>query len=163
MTKQQSKSSKHDAIEMLAADHKEVQKLFKKFEKAKDDGEKKELVTAACTELTVHSQIEEEIFYPAAREAIEAENIMDEAEVEHTVAKQLVEELKGMEPGDPLYDAKFTVLGEYIKHHIEEEEKQMFPKAKKAKLDLESLGNEMATRKQALLGRPKPSKQSRIN
>jgi hemerythrin superfamily protein len=74
MTKQQSKSSKHDAIEMLVADHKEVQKLFKKFEKAKGDGEKKELVTAACTELTVHSQIEEEIFYPAAREAIEAEN-----------------------------------------------------------------------------------------
>jgi hemerythrin superfamily protein len=151
MTKQQSKPSKHDAIEMLAADHKEVQKLFKKFEKAKDDNEKRELVTATCNDLTVHSQIEEEIFYPAAREAIEAENIMDEAEVEHTIAKQLVEELKSLEPGDPLYDAKFTVLGEYIKHHIEEEEKQMFPKAKKAKLDLESLGNEMAERKQALL------------
>jgi hypothetical protein len=95
--------------------------------------------------------VEEELFYPEAREAIDAMDIMDEAEVEHTVAKQLIEELKVMQPNDPLYDAKFTVLGEYVTHHIKEEQNEMFPKVKKAKINLDSLGEQMAARKLELL------------
>jgi hemerythrin-like domain-containing protein len=100
--------------------------------------------------LTIHSRVEEELFYPALREAIDADDLLDEAEVEHASARQLITELAAMQPGDDLYDAKFAVLGEYVKHHIGEEEHEIFPKAKKAKMDLESLGEEIRTRKQEL-------------
>jgi hemerythrin superfamily protein len=93
--------------------------------------------------LTVHAEAEEEIFYPAAREAIEEQDLLDEAEVEHASAKDLIAQIEAMDSSDPLYDAKVTVLGEYIDHHVEEEEKEMFPKVKKAKLDLEALGEEI--------------------
>ena len=143
-----------NAITLLTQDHKAVQKIFKEFDKLKENGgsdeEKSELVIRACLELTVHAQIEEEIFYPAVRAGIDDEDLMDEADVEHASAKDLIAQLESMEPGDDLYDARFTVLGEYINHHVQEEQDEMFPKAKKAKLDLTALGEEMWLRKQEL-------------
>jgi hemerythrin superfamily protein len=147
--------SEMDAIELLMQDHKKVQKVFKEFEKSKDelgDEEKGGMVRQCCMELKIHTQIEEEIFYPAAREAIEDEDLVDEAEVEHASAKQLIGELEGMEPGDELYDARFTVLGEYVNHHIKEEEHSLFPEVKKAKLDLDELGQRMMQMKEKLQG-----------
>jgi ribosomal protein S15P/S13E len=147
-------ATQYDAIALLTADHKAVQKIFKEFEKLKQhdgsDEEKAELVTRACRELTIHAQIEEEIFYPAIREGIEDDDLMDEAEVEHASAKDLIAQLESMEPGDDLYDAHFTVLGEYINHHVKEEQDEMFPKAKKAKLDLKALGEHLAQHKKEL-------------
>ncbi|MGH8769910.1 MAG: hemerythrin domain-containing protein, partial [Burkholderiales bacterium] len=107
-----------DAIAMLREDHENVQALFKKFELAKDGKTKQNIVRTACEELIVHAQIEEEIFYPAVREAIGEDDLVDEAEVEHASAKQLIAELGAKQPNEPLYDAKFTVLGEYVKHHV---------------------------------------------
>jgi hemerythrin superfamily protein len=136
---------------MLTEDHAKVRKMFKQFEKMKekmDDAEKAELVQQICMELTLHTQIEEEIFYPAAREAIEDQDLMDEAEVEHASAKELISQLQSMEPSDELYDAKVTVLGEYVEHHVKEEEKEMFPKVRKARLDLEHMAEQIEERKQ---------------
>ena len=109
----------------------------------------------------MHTTIEEEIFYPAVREAIDEEDLMDEALVEHAGAKELIEQLEGMSPQDDLYDAKVTVLGEQIDHHASEEEEEMFPKAKKAKLDLQELGAQLTERKEELQGRPALSSSSR--
>ena len=140
-----------NAITLLTDDHATVKKMFKQFEKSHenmDDAEKAELVGQICRELTVHAQVEEEIFYPAAREAIEEQDLLDEAEVEHSSAKELIAQLQGMQPGDELYDAKVTVLGEYVDHHVKEEEKQMFPKVRKARLDLELLAEQIKERKE---------------
>jgi len=140
-----------NAITLLTEDHAKVRKMFKQFEKNHDkleDAEKAELVQQICMELTVHAQVEEEIFYPAAREAIEEQDLLDEAEVEHASVKDLIAQLQGMRPGDELYDAKVTVLGEYVDHHVKEEEKQMFPKVRKARLDLEMLAEQIEERKQ---------------
>jgi len=150
-----SKGSEDDALHILADDHKKVIDLFDEFERMKEDEEtddeaKQVLVETACAELTIHAQVEEEIFYPAARDAIDDMDLLDEAEVEHASARQLITELAAMQPGDDLYDAKFTVLGEYVKHHIQEEEKQIFPKIKKSELDLEELGREISDRKMEL-------------
>lgn len=144
-----------DVLKMLAEDHKKVKKMFDQFEKMKEEEDpdleaKQLLVETCCAELTVHAQLEEELFYPALRDAIDDTDLLDEAEVEHASAKQLITELAAMRPGDELYDAKFTVLGEYVKHHIEEEEKEIFPKAKKAKLDLDAMGEEARERKQEM-------------
>lgn len=153
--KQQSraKARSADAIALLTQDHKKVQKLFKEFEKISEeesDESKQELVNQICAELTIHATIEEEIFYPAARQAIEEEDLLDEAEVEHATAKDLIVQLAEMAAGDELYDAKVTVLGEYIDHHVKEEQNEMFPKVKKSKLDLQALGEQMLERKQEL-------------
>lgn len=144
-------ASADNAITMLTDDHKKVKKLFKDFDKMKEKGDaadKEALVEQICAELTVHAEIEEEVFYPAAREAIDDDDMMNEAEVEHASAKDLIEQLQAIDSSDPTYDAKVTVLGEYVNHHIEEEEKEMFPKVKKAKLDLEAMGEEMAALKE---------------
>lgn len=136
-----------NAITMLTEDHANVRKMFKQFEKTKDeaeDAEKAELVSQICTELKLHTQLEEECFYPAAREALEEQDLLEEAEVEHASAKELISQLESMNPGDELYDAKVTVLGEYVEHHVKEEEKEMFPKIRKAKLDLEELAEQMS-------------------
>src|SRR3954469_10381601 len=144
-----------DATTLLAKDHKDVKALFKRYEKlskAEADGsERQELAEQICEMLTVHAQIEEEIFYPAVREADVEEDLMDEAEVEHASAKDLISQIRSMSPEDDLYDAKVTVLGEYINHHVEEEEGQMFPKARRAKVDLVGLAEQLTERKQQLM------------
>ena len=144
-----------DAIEMLIADHRNVEQLFKRYDKlAEEEGtynEKEALAATICAELTIHAQVEEEIFYPAAREVLDEEDLVDEAVVEHASAKDLIAQLADMSPDDDLYDAKIKVLSELIEHHVEEEEDEMFPKLKKAKLDTAALGPEMAERKQALV------------
>lgn len=147
------KSTKTDALAMLKADHDKVKKMFKDFEKleANESEEKAQLVRQACAELKIHTQLENEIVYPAVREAIEDDGLMDEALVEHQAAEELISQLEQMEPGDEMYDAKFTVLGEYVNHHIAEEQKEMFPKAKKAGIDLAGLGEQMMARKQELM------------
>jgi iron-sulfur cluster repair protein YtfE (RIC family) len=110
-----------------------------------------ELVQEVCNELKVHTTLEEEIFYPAVREAIEDEDIMNEAQVEHDSAKELISQLEGMKPDDPMYAAIFTVLGEYVMHHVKEEESEMFPQAKKSEIDLMALAEQMAARKEELM------------
>ncbi len=144
-----------DAIESLMTDHKRVKALFKEFSTLKGkrgdtDDDKADLTQRICRELKIHTAIEEEIFYPAVREQIDDADLMNEALVEHAGAKELIEELESMDPDDELYDAKVTVLGEQIDHHVKEEEGEMFPKAKKAKVDTEALGAEMAQRKAEL-------------
>ena len=147
------KSTKTDALAMLKADHDKVKKMFKDFEKleANESEERAQLVRQACAELKIHTQLENEIVYPAVREAIEDDGLMDEALVEHQAAEELISQLEPMEPGEEMYDAKFTVLGEYVNHHIAEEQKEMFPKAKKADIDLAGLGEQMMARKQELM------------
>jgi hemerythrin superfamily protein len=143
-----------DAISLLMADHKKVKKLFSDFDKLKDKGSSKDksiIVEEICNELKIHTEIEEEIFYPAVRKAIDDADLMDEALVEHAGAKELIAQLEDADPADDLYDAKVTVLGEQIDHHVKEEEGDMFPKAKKAKVDTASLGATMLKRKVALM------------
>lgn len=147
-------AAKTDAISLLKADHKSVKKMFKDFGKRKDkmsDAEKETLVAQICRELTIHTKIEDEIFYPAVRNAVDDEDLVNEATVEHASARDLITQLQSMSVTDPLYDAKVTVLGEYVDHHVREEQDEMFPKAKKAKLDMAALGKKLAVRKKALL------------
>lgn len=148
------RTTEQDAIALLTADHKKVKGMFSQFSKLKDEGsdeEKSDLVTDICNELKIHTTIEEEIFYPAVRQAIKDSDLMDEALVEHAGAKDLVAQLEGMDTKDDLYDAKVTVLGEQINHHVKEEEGEMFPKAKRAKLDTANLGAKMLKRKMELM------------
>jgi hemerythrin superfamily protein len=143
-----------DAIAMLMADHKKVKKLFSDFSKLKGeggDGDKSAIVNQICNELKVHTELEEEIFYPAVRKAIDDSDLMDEALVEHAGAKDLIAQLEDASPDDDLYDAKVAVLGEQINHHVKEEEGEMFPKARKAKVDTDALGATMLKRKIALM------------
>jgi hemerythrin superfamily protein len=140
-----------DALQLLRADHRKVQDLFDQFEKARNDDKKGELAQEICTELRVHAQIEEEIFYPAAREAMKDQDLLDEAEVEHASAKELIAQIEAMQAGQELFDARVTVLGEYIRHHVKEEQNEIFPKLKKADIDLKGLGAQLAERKQALM------------
>jgi hemerythrin superfamily protein len=146
---------KNDAVDALDADHIAVKKLFTQFNKlseAKASGEqRKALADRICKELTVHAQIEEEIFYPAIREAIDDDALMDEAEVEHASAKDLIAQIEGMDPEEDLFDAKVIVLGEYIDHHVKEEREEMFVKARASDVDLKALAVELEARKQSLL------------
>ncbi|MDB5753627.1 MAG: hemerythrin [Massilia sp.] len=142
-----------DAIALLSADHREVKAMFEQYKGlgGRARASKKKLADQICNALTVHATIEEEIFYPALRAASkEAADLLDEALVEHAGAKDLIAQLQEMDPEDDLYDAKVKVLGEQIDHHVEEEEGEMFPKAKKASLDLAALGDEMAMRQDEL-------------
>lgn len=142
-----------DAIALLKADHDEVEGWFADFEKTKSDAKKQKLATQICAALKVHTQIEEEIFYPACREAGLEDDMMDEADVEHDGAKKLIAEIEAGAPGDDHWDAKVTVLGEMIKHHVKEEEQRggMFAKARQADLDLKELGADMKARKDELM------------
>src|SRR3954466_13260573 len=138
------------ALDLLEEDHTQVESLFEEFEQLDNVEEKKELVLKICLALRVHAQIEEEIFYPAVRDAIENTDRIDEAIVEHAAAKQLIAEIEEMNAGDELYDAKVTVLNEQVLHHIEEEEDELFPEVESSGLDLEALGQKLADRKIAL-------------
>ena len=142
-----------DAIAVLTDDHKKVKTLFKNFESLKEeanDDEKAELVGRICKELTLHAQVEEEIFYPAVRAAIDDDDLMDEADVEHAEVKDLITQLEAMKPGDDHYAAKVTVLGENVDHHVKEEQDEMFPKVRKARIDIAALGAQIVQRKKEL-------------
>ena len=141
-----------DAVALLKEDHRTVEDLFAQFEKARGEGRKQELATEICTELTIHAQIEEEIFYPACEGKVE-EELLKEAYVEHDGAKVLIAQIMAGEPSDEFYDAKVTVLQEQIEHHVEEEEKRLeglFSQARAAGLDMDALGEELRTRKEQL-------------
>jgi len=146
-----------DAITLLKADHRQVEEWFDQFESTRSDERKQKLATQICQALEVHTEIEAEIFYPAFLEATEEEDIHHEAEVEHESAKKLIAEIKDSGPDDDYYDAKVKVLSEMIKHHVNEEEKRdgMFAKAKKSDMDLDALGEQLAQRKQELMGEAK--------
>jgi hemerythrin-like domain-containing protein len=146
------RSAPQDAIALLRADHKTVKDLFEQFEKTRKDERKQALAEQICNELTVHAQIEEEIFYPAARDAIREEDLVDEATVEHQSAKDLIAQIRGGSASDELWEAKVKVLGEYIDHHVKEEQNEMFPQVKKTKLDLKALGEQLMARKTELMG-----------
>lgn len=144
--------NKLDAIALLKADHEKVSELFSAYDKADSKAKKKSLVDEICTELTVHAQIEEEIFYPAVKAVLKDDFIVVEGAVEHLGIKNLIDQLEGIESGGDVYDAKVKVLAEYVEHHVKEEQSDMFPKAKKApSLDLVELGDRMAARKADLL------------
>ena len=144
-----------DAVQLLTAEHKEVKEMFKQYQKLVDgekgDDEKEALARQICLMLTVHATMEEEIFYPAARDALDEEDLLDEAEVEHASAKDLIAQIEAATPAEPLYDAKVKVLGEYIDHHVKEEEGELFPKVKKSKVDLAALGEQLTARKEELM------------
>jgi hemerythrin-like domain-containing protein len=148
-----SKKSSVNAITLLKEDHAKVKKAFREFEKMdKEDTEKLQaLVATVCEDLKAHTTIEEEIFYPAVRAEIEDDDLMNEAKIEHQSAKELIAQLEALEPSDPLYVPSFTVLSEYVKHHIEEEEGEMFPEVRKLDLDLKQLGEQMKERKDELV------------
>ena len=158
-SKQSKTRSKHatkgqDAMKLLKTDHEEVAKMFEEYERVKDRDESKktDLIDRICTALSAHAQIEEEIFYPAARNALEedGEELLDEAEVEHGSIKSLIAQLEIMSPDDELCDATVKVLSEYVDHHVKEEEGELFPKLKKTDLDLDGLGEELAEHKAQL-------------
>jgi hypothetical protein len=157
--KQARSQAKNDAVKLLTDDHNKVKKLFKEFEKLADGDsgtkEKAAIVQQICMELAAHAKLEEEIFYPAVRESIDDEDLMDEADVEHAGAKSLIAQLETMQPGDDHYDAKVTVLGEYIDHHVKEEQEEMFPKAIKAKVDMAELGERILRRKEEFQANPR--------
>ena len=150
-----SRGSATNAVRVLTADHREVKRLFQQYQELVDhdagDEEKKPLAEQICAMLTVHATIEEEIFYPAAREGIKDEDLVDEATVEHASAKDLIAQIQQSEPDEELYDAKVKVLGEYIDHHVKEEEGELFPQARRAKLDLDALGEQLLERKSELM------------
>lgn len=144
------KSSKLDAIALLKKDHAEVKRLFSEFDGATGNARKQELATSICDALTTHATIEEEIFYPAAREALEDDAMLDEAAVEHQTAKDLIAAIQAGKAGDDKWDAKVKVLSEYIKHHVKEEEKEMFPALRKTSLDSKALGEQLMAREEEL-------------
>lgn len=157
-------TEKLDAIALLKADHRKVEDLFAEFQKASGDGRKEKIAHKICLELSVHATIEEEIFYPACEGKVE-EDLLNEAYVEHDGAKVMIAEILGGEPDDDFYDAKIKVLSEEIEHHVKEEEKRLeglFAQARKAGLDMEALGQQLAARKAELTeefeanGIPKP-------
>ena len=150
-----SRDATPDATRLLAEDHREVHALFDHYRKLGEGGasgdERRPLAEEICTLLTVHAALEEEIFYPAARAAAVDASVLDEAEVEHASAKDLIAQIRDAEPDAPLYDAKVSVLGEYINHHAREEEQELFPKCRASSMDLHDLGIRIAARKDELM------------
>jgi hemerythrin superfamily protein len=140
-----------DAIALLEGDHREVEQLFDQYEAAESNGDKARIAEQICLALKVHAQIEEELFYPTAREKTGDADLVDEAIVEHMGAKSLIAQIEAMTPGQPLYDAKVKVLGEQIRHHVEEEETELFPEVRQTRMDLDALGARLAARKADLL------------
>ena len=145
------RSEKVDALKMLKEDHARVKALFDRFEKS-NGSSKERIARTICEELKVHAQLEEDLFYPAIREAIE-EDLVNEAEVEHGSAKDLIAQIEDSSPSDDRFDALVTVLSEYIKHHVKEEEGEMFPQVKRSELDTAELGEQMQEHKRELQDR----------
>jgi hemerythrin superfamily protein len=153
MSKSRAPAAQKGVLGMLIDDHREVQQLFKKFKSVKDDAEKQEIVERACMALTAHAKIEEQHFYPFLRDCDPEAfgSLLDEAKVEHASAKDLIAQLQEMRPGDELYDARFVVLGEYVNHHIAEEEDELFPKVVESGIDLRELMEPMQDTKDEVL------------
>ena len=139
-----------EATRLLRADHKLVNELFEKFESTRSAEKKQALALEICQELTIHAQIEEEIFYPAVEKVLKDKSLVPEAKVEHETLKYLIAQIQSEEPGSELYDAKVKVLAEYVKHHVKEEQNEIFPKIKESKLDLIELGAQLTARKEEL-------------
>lgn len=150
-TKAQSTKAQ-DATALLRADHKRVDELFQQYEKSRSTAKKKELVSEICLELTIHAQIEEEIFYPEVKQALKDHELIPEAAVEHATLKNLIQQLQSedMEANTEMYDAKVKVLCEYVQHHVKEEQNEIFPKVRETKLDLKELGAQLQHRKEEL-------------
>ncbi len=140
-----------EATRLLRTDHKHVSELFEQFESVRSTTKKQALVLEICQELTVHAQIEEEIFYPAIQKVLKDKTLVPEARVEHETLKYLIAQISAREPESEEYDASVTVLSEYVKHHVKEEQNEIFPKVKESKLDLVELGARLAARKEELL------------
>ena len=140
-----------EAIALLRADHKAVSELFAAYEKTRSAAKKMQLVSKICTELSVHAQVEEEIFYPAVKAALKDKVLIPEAVVEQATMKDLMAQVEGVTPDGEMFDAKVKVLSEYVKHHVKEEHTEMFPKARATKLDMLALGSQMAARKAELM------------
>lgn len=152
-------TARNEIIAMLKDDHKQVKKAFRDFEKLdphEDPASCESLVQQTCSALEVHATLEEELFYPAARACLADEELIDEAEVEHTSLKSLIGQLGKMSPGDGKYSATFKVLGEYVKHHIKEEEGEIFPQLSRARLDWEELQAGMIERRSELEAKYQP-------
>jgi hemerythrin superfamily protein len=150
-TKSATPYKSQDATTLLRADHKLVSGLFEDYEKASTKAMKKKLVRKICMELSVHAQVEAEIFYPAVKQALHDHELVPEATVEHATLKSLIAQVDGFEPDGEMLDAKIKVLQEYVKHHVKEEQDEMFPKAKATKLDMLELGDMMTARKLELI------------
>ena len=140
-----------NAFAFLRADHKKVSELFEQYEKTESAEKKRTIVAEICTELGVHAQIEEEIFYPAVKAALKDKELVPEALVEHASLKSLIAEVEGVEPEGEMFDAKIKVMSEFVKHHVKEEQDEMFPKAERTTLDMDDLGAQLADRKEELL------------
>ena len=143
-----------DAIALLRADHKRVSELYDQYEKTRSATRKKALVATICQELSIHAQVEEEIFYPAVKAALKDKELVPEAQVEHATLKELIAQVKDKEPDGEMFDAKIKVMSEYTKHHVKEEQNEMFPKAKATSLDMKALGERIAARKEELMADP---------
>jgi hemerythrin superfamily protein len=144
-----------NAIELLKRDHADVKKSFKDFEKAKykDPNACEEFIASICKAIEMHAAVEEEIFYPAVRKRIKDDDLMNEALVEHESAKELIAKIRRLAGDDPMFKANVTVLAEYIQHHVKEEENEMFPKARRLKLDMDDLARQILARKDELKAR----------
>lgn len=152
----EAKSAKtQDAISLLRADHKLVEQLFEQYEKTRSPAKKQEIIEEICAELTIHAQIEEEIFYPQAQSALKDNEMVPEAEVEHATLKSLIAQLQeeDRDANAEMYDAKVKVLCEYVQHHVKEEQNELFPKVRESKLDLTDLAEQLQERKQELQAR----------
>jgi hemerythrin-like domain-containing protein len=143
-----------DAIALLRADHKRVSDLYAQYEATRSTAKKKSIVATICQELSIHAQVEEEIFYPAVKAALKDKEMVPEAQVEHATLKELIAQVKDKEPDGEMFDAKVKVMSEYTKHHVKEEQNEMFPKAKATKLDMNALGAQIAARKEELMANP---------
>ncbi|RIL00117.1 MAG: hemerythrin [Proteobacteria bacterium] len=140
-----------DVLALLREDHERVQGLFDRFENTRGNDRKSKLAEQVCMELQIHACVEEELFYPAVREATGDEDLVNEATVEHQSAKDLIAKIQAMSADDEMFDATVKVLGEYVKHHVKEEQNEMFPKARKSGIDLKELGERVRDRKEALM------------
>lgn len=150
MASRNNSSARNEILEMLKDDHKRVKKAFRDFEKIdveSDPETAQQLVEQTCAELELHAMLEEELFYPAVRQALKEQDLVEEAEVEHDSAKQLIAQVRDLSPDDPKYKATFTVLGEYVKHHIKEEEGEMFEQLGRSKVDWQGVLEDMMERR----------------
>ncbi len=148
--KQRENEDQQAIFEMLGEEHRRIQELFQEFEYAADEESKRNVAMMTCTELTAHAQLEEELFYPTVRDGIDEPGLVDEAQVEHGVIKDLITQLEYTEPDDDLYDATFKVLAKYVNHHVNEEETEIFPRIREAGMDLARLRAEMVERRDEL-------------